>query len=309
MLVRFTIVLLSGALLLGGTDDIQQRVLRVLGPQAEALLKNKQFSEVESMLTTAPANTDPARSEIAALEGALEFLGGDMKSAAKHFQEAAAISALRETDRFTLAMAWVQLGQDADAREQLTQLARQQPQKALYAYWLGRVDYDQRRYAEGVEHLKRATQLDPKSARAWDSLGLAYDMQGNVDEAVKAFDESVRVNREQPRPSAWPPHDLGAFLLRTGETQRAESALREALRYDPAMQAAHYHLGRVLEKKGSNEEAVNEYATAAKLDLKAADVCYSLAMLYRKMHREKEAEAMFAEWRKRRGASGPEDSK
>jgi tetratricopeptide (TPR) repeat protein len=302
--LRFTISLLAAALLSAQTEDIHQRILRILGPQAEALLKNKQFAEIETMLSGAPAKTNQERSEVAALQGALEFLSGKMDGAANRFQQAAAISDLREPDRFTLAMAWVQLGHDADARRELTQLARQQPEKALYAYWLGRVDYGQRRYPEGVEHLKRATQLDPKSARAWDSLGLAYDMQGKVDESLRAFEQGVRVNREQSRPSPWPPHDLGALLLRTGELQRAQAALLEALKYEPAMPQAHFHLGRVLEKEGLNEEAVKEYISATKLDQKASDACYSLALLYRKMQRGKEAEAMFAEWRKRRDASG-----
>jgi cell fate (sporulation/competence/biofilm development) regulator YlbF (YheA/YmcA/DUF963 family) len=35
-------------------------------------------------------------------------------------------------------------------------------------------------------------------------------------------------------------------------------------------------------------------------DEEASDACYSLAMLYRKLHRDAEANAMFAEFKKRK---------
>jgi tetratricopeptide (TPR) repeat protein len=284
--------------MLAQSDDIQQRVLQAVGAeadgQAEVLLREKRFVDVESMLSETHEGW--------AVKGALEFLGGRMEGAAKCFEAARRSGELREADSFTLAMAWVRLGQDDNARRELMQLAAKQPEKALYAYWLGRLDYDQRRYAAAVDKLKRATALDAKSARAWDSLGLAYDMQGQLENALQALEEGARTNREQAHASAWPPHDLGLLLLRTGATKRAVAAFREALQYDPQMEQAHYHLGRALEKDGANEEAIREYLTAMEEDQHAADVCYSLAMLYRKLSRKRDADAMFSEWRKRRDA-------
>jgi tetratricopeptide (TPR) repeat protein len=287
-------------------DDLHQRLLRTLGPEtdqkAEALLKAEHFADVESLVADVRAETSAAQSEKWALRGALNFLSGRMEGAVQCFQQAAELGELHESDRFTLAMAWVRLGRDEDARRELTRLATEQPRTALYVYWLGRIDYDQRRYQEAVGYLKTATALDAKSARAWDSLGLAFDMQGNADQALQAFEEGARVNREQAHGSAWPPHDLGVLLLRIGQTKRAEAAFREALQYDPQMEQAHYHLGRALDKEGVNDEAASEYVIAMNEDKKAADVCYSLATLYRRMHREQDASAMFAEWRRRRDA-------
>jgi tetratricopeptide (TPR) repeat protein len=223
-----------------------------------------------------------------------------MDNAVECFQQAAAFQALGEPDRFTLAMAFVRLGHAEEARSELTKLAQDDSTAALYPYWLGRIDYDQRRYQSAVVHLTQATVLDAKSARAWDSLGLAYDMQGKADEALKAYEEGAKANRQSAHPSPWPPHDWGAFLLRVGKTKEAESALREALQYDPRMQQAHYHLARALEKDGADETAISEYKIAMQQDLSETDACYSLALLYRKMQRMAEAEATFAEWRRRR---------
>jgi tetratricopeptide (TPR) repeat protein len=299
----FAALLIMAAALGQQSDDIHQRLLLVLGPEAdqraETLMQEKRFADVEAMVKASAAS----KQEILALEGCLEFLGGQAQSAAQYLVQAHQMGELRESDRFTLSMAWVRAGNDEDARKELLSLAAQQPGKSLYEYWLGRIDYDQRRYAEAVEHLKTATHLEPASARAWDSLGLAYDMQGQTEEALKAFAEAVRRNRAAPHGTAWPPNDLGSLLLRAGETKKAEAALREALEFDPQMPEAHYHLGRALEKDGANEEAVTQYLAAVQGDKNATEACYSLAQLYRKMGKEQESAEMFSEWRKRRDAA------
>jgi tetratricopeptide (TPR) repeat protein len=197
-------------------------------------------------------------------------------------------------------MALVKLGDDQGARTLLEDLARKQPDSAIYIYWLGRLDYDQRRYAEALEKLQKAAQLDPRSARIWDSLGLTFDMQGQMEQAREAFEKAVALNRAQAHASPWPPHDLGYLLLRMDQLKDAEEDLREALRYDSQMPQAHYHLGRVLEKEARNAEAVEEYSQAIALDRTSADACYSLAMLYRKLRRDADATAMFLEYRKRK---------
>lgn len=66
------------------------------------------------------------------------------------------------------------------------------------------------------------------------------------------------------------------------------------------MEQAHYHLGRALEKDGADDEALQQYSKAMDEDKNASDVCYSLAMLYRKLGRDKDADIAFAEWRRRR---------
>lgn len=90
------------------------------------------------------------------------------------------------------------------------------------------------------------------------------------------------------------------LLLRMDQSKEAAVSLRESLRYDPAFSQSHYHLGRALEKEGLDEAAVEEYKKAIAIDPVSADACYSLALLYRKAHRDAEAAAMFTEYKKRR---------
>ena len=292
---------------LAQSGDIFERLRRALMPSgqgevAASALASKNFAQVEELLARGSGSTPQDRAELLCLQGAVYFLERKMSRAAGAFCEAAKLAPLRDSDSFTLAMAWVNLGDDTHARAQLASLTRKYPERAIYIYWLGRLDYDQRRYEQSVAKLEKAAELDPKSARIWDSLGLAFDMQGKLEQAVGAFEKAVSVNREQPHPSPWPPHDLGYLLLRMEKSKQAEEALRESLGYDPKLVQAHYHLGRTLEKEGRETEAINEYVIATSGGAESADACYSLAMLYRKLHRDLEANAMFAEFKRRKQA-------
>jgi tetratricopeptide (TPR) repeat protein len=243
------------------------------------------------------------QAEVVALQGAVAFLAGQMNDAIGHFGKAAELAPLKDSDSFTLAMALVSLGDDRQAAVLLSNLSGKYPKQPLYVYWLGRIDYDLRLYPEAVKKFQTAVELDPKSSRAWDSLGLAFDMQGQMEPAHDAFVTAVNLNRDLPRPSPWPPHDLGYWCLRMNRLPEAESALRESLRYEPRLAQAHYHLARTLEKDERTEQAVAEYKAAISNDGTLSEACYSLAMLYRKLHRDEEATAMFSEYKLRKEAA------
>jgi tetratricopeptide (TPR) repeat protein len=302
---RIACLLLAAGLAFGQNNDIFDRVLQVLGPsgeQAEAELRKGNFGPVQEMLRAAPAADARARAELLSVQGAVAFLAGDMRASAADFAAAAAIQPLEETDTFTRAMALVNLHDDKGARTLIEDLAAKHPDHAVYIYWLGRLDYDQRRYDEAIVKLKRALELDPNSTRAWNSLGNAYDMQGQMERALNAFRKATELNRNLSHPSPWPPHDLGFLLLRMEKPDEAEAALRESLRYDSKLAQTHYYLGRVLEKEGQDTAAINEYAIAVSSDQASPEACYSLGKLYRKVHRDADANNMFAEYKRRKEA-------
>ena len=287
-------------------ESILERVRRApLSPdqvrQITASLAAKDYFRIETLIRTAARGDAAHAADLYALLGAVEFVGARMAPAVQAFRESDSLAPLDERDRFTLAMSLVNLGDAAGARTELSLLNRFKPDKPLYLYWLARLDYDQRRYEDSVTKLRRVLELDPQSSRAEDNLGLALDMLGRPDEARIEFEKAVDLNRKLPQPSPWPSHNLGYLLLRLEKLEDAEKALRESLRYDSALAQSHYHLGRVLEKQGRDAEAIDEYRAAITLDSSANDACYSLGQLYRRLNRTSEADAAFAEYRKRKG--------
>jgi tetratricopeptide (TPR) repeat protein len=268
-------------------------------------LEQKNFDRIETVLATAtPPGAPPERAaSLYGLLGGIEFVGGRMAQAVRAFQQADARKPLDDHDRFTLAMALVEVDDLKASRVELTRLSQSHPNQPIYLYWLARLDYFQRLYDDAVEKLRRVVRMDPESARGYDNLGLSYDMLGRMDEAQAAFLKAVALNRKQPAPSAWPPHNLGYLQLRLQQFPQAEENLREALKYDPKFAEAHYHLARVLENDDRNDEAIAEYKSAAALDPKLAEPLYSLGLLYRRRGREAEAVSALAEYRRRRALS------
>ncbi len=299
---RLALCLLA-AVCLAAEDDIYARLRQAVGASAVEELQRGNFAKVEELLRAAHPAGAPARADLSSLQGAVAFMAGNMPAAAADFTQAATLAPLRDADTFTFAMALVKLREDQRARSLIETLARNHPDRALYLYWLGRLDYDQRRYQDATAELRKAVSLDPKSARAWDALGLALDMQGEMEQALPPFEKAVELNRSLPHPSPWPPHDLGFLLLRTNKPKDAEALLRESIRYDPTLAQSHYYLGRTLEKEGQDNAAIAEYVASVTSDTVSPEPCYSLALLYRKVHRDADARAMFAEYKRRKEAS------
>lgn len=263
--------------------------------------EQKKFDRLETLMAGATNAAVPQdRAALHAILGALEFLGGRMSLAVQAFRQADGVSPLDDHDRFTLAMALVDLGDVQASRTELTRLTERHPDQPIYLYWLARLDYGQRLYDDAVQKFKKVIDMDPSWARGYDNLGLTYDMMGLNEEAHEAFAKAVVLNRNLPAPSPWPPHNLGYLRLRLQQFDQAEKDLREALRYDPQFALAHYHLARVLEREDRNDAAVDEYKAAAALDVKLAEPLYSLGLLYHRRGRESESAAAFEEYRRRK---------
>jgi tetratricopeptide (TPR) repeat protein len=258
------------------------------------------YAAIETALAVTPEMPPQQSAAILTLLGAIEFVGHRPGPAVDAFERADAIRPLDDKDRFTLAMALANLGRSKDAATHLTLLSELHPNQPLYLYWLARLDYYDRRYDTAVEKLQRVVRLDPGSARAWDNLGLSFDMLGEQAEAEQAFEKAAELNRKLQSPSAWTPHNYGCLLFRMQKFPQAEKSLREALSYDPRFAQAHYYLGRVLEKLGRNEEAIAELKTAAGLDSTLAEPLYSLGLLYRRLGRLDESKLALEQYKKRR---------
>jgi tetratricopeptide (TPR) repeat protein len=308
MLVKIGVLLLAVAPLLGQQPrGIAERIRNAPLPdqQRQALaasFSEKDFARIEAILAGAAAADVPfaGAAELQALLGALEFVGGRMNLAVEAFRRSESLQPLDDHDRFTLAMALVNLGDVKGSRVELTRLNQSHPDQPIYLYWLARLDYGQRLYDEAVTKLNQVIRMDPDSVRGYDNLGLSFDMMGLTDEAQNAFVKAVALNRKLATPSPWPPHNLGYLQLRLQQFHEAEENLREALKYDPRFALAHYHLGRVLESEGQDDAAIDEYKSAAALDTNLAEPLYSLGRLYMRHGRTAEAESVLAEYKRRK---------
>ena len=59
----------------------------------------------------------------------------------------------------------------------------------------------QEKYDDAIKAYDEAIRLDKNSFRAWDNKGIALQAQGRYDEAIKAYDEAIRLDKNYS--SAW----------------------------------------------------------------------------------------------------------
>ena len=77
-------------------------------------------------------------------------------------------------------------------------------------------------------HVRRALSLSPGSADAWYLLGLLFERQGRLADALQPYRNSMQI-----RPRAATAHNLGLVLDQLGEWQSAANAMEQALQLQP----------------------------------------------------------------------------
>jgi len=75
-------------------------------------------------------------------------------------------------------------------------LARGQD-NALLRYSLGGEYLKLNQFAKAAEHLRKAVAHDPKYSAAWKLLGKALTDADHKDEAIKAYEDGIRVAEEK----------------------------------------------------------------------------------------------------------------
>ncbi len=271
-----------------------------LRAEVEAALQKRDFKAAETLLVN-EISKNPASPEAAQLllfAAGIFFLDGDHLNAAIAYKKAEKIAPLDERSRFTLAMAYIRLQRQSWAAPELERLTREQPNNALYWYWLARIDYDANKYDQAVVKLNKAIALDPKMMRAYDNLGLCYDHLSNTAAALKSYRQAIDLSRAQTKPSPWPFINLAVLLVSKNEVEEAEKLLREALQYEANIAPAHYHLGQILEKQGKPAAAIAALQQAVALNPNYPEPYYTLSRIYQKQGEQEKARQALANFQR-----------
>jgi len=112
----------------------------------------------------------------------------------------------------------------------------------------------------GIAKFKRAVQVNPHNAYAWDALGTLYKSAGLYKDAILAYQQATSINP----PKALYFHNLGLVYACEGRDEDAVGAFQRVIEIDPDYSLAHATLGGYYRKLGMEELAQKHIGKAMK---------------------------------------------
>ena len=188
---------------------------------------------------------------------------------------------------------YVLLADYLDADKWFSKVVEWSPQDMEAWYFLGRAKYNENRFDEAIRAFEQALKLDPKNVRAEDNMGLAFEGLGRNDEARSAYRDAIdwQTGARQTYPD--PYINLGAILVTEGQPNQALIYLSKALQIAPNDYRPHYQAGKAYLALDRLTESRRELQQAIKLSPQNASLHYVLGQVYRKEGLLQEAKAEF----------------
>jgi tetratricopeptide (TPR) repeat protein len=112
----------------------------------------------------------------------------------------------------------------------------------------------------GLAKYRRVVQVNPKNARAWDTLGNLHKSAGQYREALLAYQQAI----DNDPSKALFHHHLGLVYACDGRIDEAIAAFQKVIELEPDHSLAHATLGGYYRKKGLEELAQKHIGIAMK---------------------------------------------
>lgn len=134
--------------------------------------------------------------------------------------------------------------------------ARSRDKDPQYQYNLGLFYLNGNSVDEALKYLDKSLFLNPRSFLAWNAVGLARSMKGDLQGSVAAFQKALEIN-----PRFTEAHNnLGTIYQELGFADKAEAEFRKALE-DPtylSLELPHYNLARLYYTSDRIDDALDE---------------------------------------------------
>jgi len=108
---------------------------------------------------------------------------------------------------------------------------------------------------------KHALNVTDNNYKAHNLLGIAFERQGRLTDALQRYSEALRMKPDYAEAQ----YNIGTILMRQGRLTDALQHYFEALRMKPDYADAHNNLGIALARQGRLKEAINHFYEALRI--------------------------------------------
>ncbi len=200
---------------------------------------------------------------------------GDFQHAAEEYRTAATVDP-SEPNLFALGTELLKYHGYVQAVQVFTYAADHYPKSARVLVGSGIALYSVGQYEKAVDDLCRAVDIDPSDTRALTFLGkmigVSPELSASVEKRLQTF-----ANLYPQNASAQYFYGLSVLPSDLGQ---AESRFQRAAGLDAKFAQAHFQLGLLYQKQRHNERAIDELVTALKLEPSMRAARYHLAQIY-----------------------------
>jgi tetratricopeptide (TPR) repeat protein len=134
--------------------------------------------------------------------------------------------------------------------------------EAIDLYNEGNTRYAQRDYDGAIRAYTQALQLAPHFLEARGNLGNAYSALGRYTEALAEYQQACELSQSQPNMLAMVYYNRGTALEMQGDLSQALSAFNQAISLNPQFTWAYGNRGHILSRLHKHVEAMQDYDQA-----------------------------------------------
>lgn len=181
-------------------------------------------------------------------------------------------------------------GRDAEAETTLRTAGALAPADDEIPYSLGRIYYQRQRHSQAAQEFRRAIQLNPRSYKAYDNLGLATEALGDVEQALRHYLKAIELAHQDHPDYDVVYANLADLMLKLGEYRKAFDLSAEAAERNPHDARNFFLTGKALVMLKRDHLSLRWFERAIALDPTDPRPRYLLAQAYRRLGRTAEAE-------------------
>ena len=222
-------------------------------------------------------------SEKIASGSSAQFRKAAAKASLAEYTEGAKYRAPSASDLKIVALDYVLLADYPDADKWLTKMLEWTPYDPEGWYYLGRTKYNENRFDEAVRAFEQSLKLDTHNVRTEDNLGLSYAGLGRVDDAIAAYHAAMNWQKDAPAKNPGPFTDLASLLLDQNRSEEAIPYLREAIQIASQDSKPHELLGKAYARLEQFPQAQAELEKAVDLARDNPNLPCMLGPIYRKL--------------------------
>lgn len=126
-----------------------------------------------------------------------------------------------------------------------------------------------------MDLIHQALRINPNFPEACYNLGVVLERQGQLDQAITAFQQAITLKPDYAQAH----NNLGNALCSQGRLDEAIAACRQATILQPNFAEAHCDLGSALHEKGDRAAAIAAYRRALACNANLPEAHYNLAQL------------------------------